>query len=255
MQCRELCDRFDEELRTEAYEDVDASANGLQVGTDQMDVSHVAFAVDAAVATIEDAIDAGADMLVTHHGIIWGGLDRVTGRSYERLAPLLQHDIALYVSHLPLDGHQKLGNAAGVADVLTLDNREPFGTHGGEYIGQRGQLPEPVDVETLGNTLAQSLETGGRDVQILDFGPEQVRDVGIVTGSGVDWLNEAIQCGLDALITGEGKQHVYHEAREAGIHVLFGGHYATETFGVLSLEGLAKQWGLETTYLEWPTGI
>jgi dinuclear metal center YbgI/SA1388 family protein len=255
MRCSELCARLDDELDTAAYADVDASPNGLQVGPETAEIDHVAFAVDAAVETIDRAVEAGADLLATHHGVVWGGIDRVTGTHYRRVAPLVENDLALYVSHLPLDGHQTLGNAAGVADVLGLDRREPFGSLGGEYIGQRGVASEPYTVAELRETLTGALDTGGRDVQVLAFGPTPVRDVGIVTGSGTDWLEEAVASGLDVLVTGEGKQQVYHEAREAGIHVVLAGHYATETFGVQSLRSLVSEWGLRTTSIEHPTGL
>ncbi|MFC4543049.1 Nif3-like dinuclear metal center hexameric protein [Halosolutus amylolyticus] len=255
MDLSEFADRLDEELRTDDYADLDASANGLQVGPDEGSVDHVAFAVDGVRETTDRAIDAGADALVTHHGLSWGGFDRVTGRTYDRIAPLIEHDLALYVSHLPLDGHPELGNAAGVADCLGLENRAPFGELGPEYVGQRGVAPESFAPDELRDRLENDLETGGQPVQVLEFGPEEIDEVAIVTGSGTDWLDEAVAADADALVTGEGKQKAYHEAREAGIHVFLAGHYATETFGVRALQGLADEWGLETTYLEVPTGL
>ncbi|MDQ2050566.1 Nif3-like dinuclear metal center hexameric protein [Natronolimnohabitans sp. A-GB9] len=255
MELSEFVDRLDDELRTDDYADLDASANGLQVGPDEADVEHVAFAADGVEATFRRAIDAGADALVTHHGISWGGFDHVTGRTYDRLAPLIENDLALYVSHLPLDGHQELGNAAGVADVLELEACEPFGELGPEYIGQRGTAREPYAIDDLRDRLESTLETGGQSVQTLEFGPEEIEEIAIVTGSGTDWLDEAVDAGADTLVTGEGKQKVYHEAREAGINVVLAGHYATETFGVRSLQELVEGWGLETTYFEVPTGL
>ncbi|SDR02691.1 Nif3-like dinuclear metal center hexameric protein [Natronobacterium texcoconense] len=255
MELTELVDRLDDELRTDDYADLDASANGLQVGPDETEVEHVAFAVDGVDATFERAIDVGADALVVHHGLSWGGFDRVTGRTYDRLEPLFENDLALYVSHLPLDGHQELGNAAGVADVLDLENRTPFGELGPEYIGQRGTAADAYSPDELRKRLEDSLETGGQPVQSLEFGPEEIDEVAIVTGSGTDWLDEAVDAGADALVTGEGKGKAYHEAREAGIHVFLAGHYATETFGVRSLQELVEEWGLETSYFDVPTGL
>ena len=255
MELPELVSRLDEELRTADFAELDASANGLQVGPDEGTVDHVAFAVDGVRETIDRALEADAALLVTHHGLSWGGFDRVTGRTYDRLEPLLANDLALYVSHLPLDGHQELGNAAGVADVLDLEDREPFGELGPEYIGQRGRASDPYTPETLRKTLAADLETGGQPVQLLEFGPDEIETVAIVTGSGTDWLDEAVEVGADALVTGEGKQQVYHEAKEAGVHVVLAGHYATETFGVRALQSLVDGWGLETTSLEVPTGL
>ena len=255
MDCQRLCDRLDEKLRTDAYADLDASANGLQIGSADQTIDHVAFAVDGAVETIEEAATLGADLLVTHHGISWGGIERVTGRQYDQIAAAIEHDVALYTSHLPLDGHQELGNAAGVADLLGLDDRSPFGSLGGEYIGQQGTLPDPVELSEICEQLRAELETGAGEIRALDFGPAEISDVAIVTGSGVDWLAEAADGGADLLVTGEGKQQAYHEASELGTNVVLAGHYATETFGVASLEGLVAEWGLETSFIDCPTGL
>jgi len=255
MQLTELVDRFDARLDTDAYADIDASANGLQVGPENGSVEHVAFAVDAGVDTIERAAAAGADAMVTHHGVVFGGMEHVTGTEYDRIEALVENDIALYVSHLPLDGHHELGNAAGIADLLELADREPFGTIGGEYIGQRGRRAEPITPAALADSLEQSLDTGGRDVQTLAFGPDRIEDVAVVTGSGVDWLGAAAESGADALVTGEGKQKAYHLAREHGITVVLAGHYATETFGVRNLQSPAEEWGLTTTFIDAPTGL
>jgi dinuclear metal center YbgI/SA1388 family protein len=254
MDLSELVARLDAELRTADYADADASANGLQVGPDDADVEHAVFAVDAAVATVEAAVEADADLLVTHHGLVWGGLDRVTGREYGRIAPLVRNDVALYVSHLPLDGHQEVGNAAGVADVLDLEAREPFAEVGGEPVGQRGQRSEALSTAEVKARLDE-LDTGGRETRAFEFGPDEIRDVAVVTGSGADFFGAAADADVDAFVTGEGKQQLYHEAREAGVNVFLAGHYATETFGVRELESLARGWGLETTFVDHPTGL
>ena len=255
VQLATLCDRLDERLRTADYADLDASANGLQIGDADREIEHAAFAVDGVRATIETAADGGADLLVTHHGIVWGGLDRVTGQAYDRIAPLIENDLALYVSHLPLDSHPELGNAAGVADLLELDDREPFGEVGPETIGQRGRASDPFTLEELRDRLARELDTGGGRVRAFDFGPDEIEEVAIVTGSGADFLPEAREAGVDALVTGEAKGKLYHEAREAGLNVVLGGHYATETFGVQALQDLVGEWGLETTFIGHPTGL
>ena len=255
MQLTAIVDRFDDELRTADFADVDASANGLQIGPNDAEIAHVAFAVDAVGETIEKAVAADADLLVTHHSLIWDGIERVTGRHFDRIAPLVQGDVALYVSHLPLDGHQELGNAAGIADVLDLTDRESFGALGTEYIGQRGITRDPLTLEELRTELAARLDSGTSDVRVLDFGPDRIENVAIVTGSGIDWLDEAVASGADVLVTGEGKARVYHEAKEAGINVVLAGHYATETFGVRSLQEIVEEWGLETTFFDVPTGL
>ena len=253
MELAEFVSRLDDRLATDAYSDVDASANGLQVGPTEATVEHAAFAVDAAEATITAAADADSDVLVVHHGLSWGGIERVTDRQYERVAALVDNDIALYVSHLPLDGHQTLGNAAVLADLLDLDATEPFGSMGPVTVGQQGAAPASLTRAELATTLEAELETD--DLQVLDFGPENIGQVAIVTGSGTDWLDEAREVGADTLITGEGKQQVYHRAREAGVNVILAGHYATETGGVQRLQALTEEWGLTTSYHSHPTGL
>lgn len=255
MELPTIVDRLDERLRTDAYADLDPSANGLQVGPDTGPVEHVAFAVDAAATTMDAARDVDADLLVAHHGMVWDGLDRVTGATYDRIERLVQGELALYVAHLPLDGHQVLGNAAQLATRLALRETEPFGEMGPEYIGQRGRLTEPVALGDLTGQLADDLPTDGRGVQTLPFGPDGIEDVAIVTGSGTDWLDEAATVGADVLITGEGKQAVYHQAKEAGMNVVLAGHYATETGGVKALQSLVEDWGVETTFIDHPTGL
>jgi dinuclear metal center YbgI/SA1388 family protein len=251
MNIEMFCERLDDRLRTDAYADLDASANSLQVaGPDEID--HAAFAVDAAVATAERAAEAGADALCVHHGLFWGDFERATGRVHERLAPFFEHDMALYVSHLPLDGHEEIGNAAGIADALGLSGCKPFGTLGNEHIGQSGRAgftPEELR-ERLATECAP--ENG---VQMLDFGPAEIEEVAIATGAAADWFDEAVERGADAFVTGEGKQKLHHEAREAGVHVFLAGHYATETFGVRSLRSLVEEWDIETTFIDCPTGL
>jgi dinuclear metal center YbgI/SA1388 family protein len=252
MDLDDLVARLDDRLRTDAYADLDASANGLQVGGPD-EVARVALAVDAARATAETAVERDADLLLVHHGLVWGGLDRVTGRTYGRLAPLFAGDCGLYVSHLPLDGHAELGNAAGVCDVLSVTDREPFGALGPETVGLRGRVAaRPVDA--LVDRLESALDRT-RGVQLLPFGPTEVERVAVVTGSGADWLDEASEAGVDLFVTGEGKQQLYHEAREAGVNVALAGHYATETFGVRAVGELLSGWGVETTWIDHPTGL
>lgn len=253
MNIETFCERLDERLHTDAYADLDASANGLQVaGPDEID--HAAFAVDGAIETAERAAAAGADALCVHHGLFWGDVERATGPIHDRLAVLFEHDMALYVSHLPLDGHGTMGNAAGITDALALDDREPFGRLGDEHIGQSGHAAAGFSPEELREHLVT--ECGPENgVTMLDFGPAEIEEIAIATGAAADWFDEALERGVDAFVTGEGKQKLYHQAREAGVNVFLAGHYATETFGVRSLHDLVAQWGIETTFIDCPTGL
>ena len=254
MELSEFATRLDDLLDIEDLDGLDYAVNGLQVGAEDATVDRAAFAVDGDELTLEAAADWGAAVLVVHHGVSWGGIDRVTGKEYDRLAALLGNDLALYAVHLPLDAHRELGNAAGLADFLDLDVVDGFGREGPATVGVRTRADEPRSVDGLRDRLAELPNDG---VKLLDFGPERVEDVGIITGSGTDWLDEAREEGVDTLITGEGKQPAYHEAREAGVNVFLAGHYATETFGVRSLREVVEGWeeGIETTYIDHPTGL
>ena len=223
MRLSDFAERLDDRLRTPAFSGIDASANGVQVGPAGAAVDHVAFAVDAAHETIERAVEAGADLLVTHHGLIWGGLDRLTGREYERVAPLVENDLALYVSHLPLDAHPSLGNAAGICDLFDLEGRAPFGALGDEHVGMRGRAPASIDRDDLVDVLSAELDTGDGRVRLLGFGTAEIDEVAVLTGAGADWLAEADRVGADVLVTGEGKGRLYHEAREAEMNVILAG--------------------------------
>ena len=254
MELSTFAARLDDLLDVEELDGLDYAVNGLQVGPEAATVDRAAFAVDGVELTFEAAAEWGADVLVVHHGVSWGGIDRVTSKEYDRLDALLGNDLALYAVHLPLDAHPEVGNAAGVADFLDLDVVGGFGREGPATVGLRARAAEPRRVEDVRDRLAELPNDG---VRVLDFGPDRIGDVGIITGAGTDWLDEAREAGVDALVTGEGKQPAYHEAREAGVNVLLAGHYATETFGVRSLRGVVDGWDedVETTYVEHPTGF
>src|SRR5262245_59573178 len=115
----EIAQYLDALLSTEHFPDYAGALNGLQlahVGP----VHGIAAAVDVSIRVIEGAVESGANMLVVHHGMFWGDKGRLVGFRYERLKRLLQHDLALYSSHLPLDAHVSLGNNALLATALDL---------------------------------------------------------------------------------------------------------------------------------------
>ena len=255
MKLSTLVERLDERLETDDYADVDASANGLQVGPEEKEIERIAFAVDGVVETFQRAAEFDADLLVVHHGIVWGGIDHVTGLEYDRVRELFDNDIALYVSHLPLDGHPEYGNAARIADLLGLEETKPFGHVGGVPVGRQGTASDRVTAGELRGALADGLPVEAADIQVIDHGAAELENVAIVTGAGADFLRESKAEGIDALVTGEGKQKLYHEAQEAGISVFLAGHYATETVGIRSVQSLVEEWDLETTFIDVPTGL
>lgn len=255
MELEALAAELDELLEVDRYRPVDASLNGLQVGDGTRSVEHVALSVDAAVEPIERAAAAAADLLVAHHGILWGEAEGVTRHRYARVAALVEADLALYVAHLPLDGHPELGHAAVLGGTLGIVDVEPFGRIDGRPTGVIGGLRGGPPADEVRRDLADAVGTAPDDLDDIGTPPDRVDRVAIVTGSGTDFVEGAAATDADVLVTGEAKQAAYHRARELGLYVLLGGHYATERFGLEALGERLEHWGLETTFVDVPTGI
>lgn len=247
VELRELVDYLDRYLETSSFSD--ASANGLQVEGSRS-VRRIGLAVDACLASILLAAEKHCDLLIVHHGLLWGTELRLCGHTYRRVRALIEGDIALYASHLPLDAHPEVGNNAQIATGMSLSGIQPFGEYAGRRIGVRGSLNQPL---LLPDAVTMCSERMGPPKSLLRFGPEKIGHLGIVTGSASDppLFEEASRDGIDLLITGEPKQAAYNLAQEYGLNVFYGGHYHTETFGVKALgDHLASRFDLPTEFLE-----
>ncbi len=255
MTLQQLDEYFRSFLDMDAYS-ADPSRNGIQVENQDpsgREIGKVAFAVDACQETIRRAASAGANLLFVHHGFFWGQCQPITGSHYKRIRQLLDNDMALYACHIPLDANGLVGNNYGLARRLELQDLQPFGSWHGMTIGVGGTLPAAMTVEAVSQKL---FPAGEQPLHILPFGPENVRRVAIVSGGAAKELGQAIDQGYDAFVTGEIGHEQYHQALEAGITVIAGGHYQTETVGVsLVMEKLAREKGLETVFIQVPTGL
>lgn len=252
----QVAGHLDTVLRTSEIPDYPGALNGIQVEHGGP-VRRCATAVDASLHAIEEAVRLGANLLVVHHGIFWGGTRPIRGRQYERLRLLIAHDIAVYSSHLPLDMHRTLGNNALLAEALGLESTDGFAPFEGHPVGVAGRC----DLET--SMLAERAKTvahrgGGTLVTVgVDVG-RRTRRWAMCTGAGAssETLREAAAAGIDTLIVGEGPHHTAVEAREFGIAVLYAGHYATETLGVQALGAeLERTFGLPWSFIADPTGL
>lgn len=246
-----VIDHLDQYLRIGDIQDYPHAHNGLQVDSERSEIARVAFAVDAAQATIDAAVGAGADLLIVHHGLFWDGAQPVTGRRYRRIKALLDGNLALYSAHLPLDGHPEVGNNIVLARELGVEVQGNFGDFKGLEIGVWGNMD--LRREALAARLDQTL---GSRVRMIGGGPERIRKVGVITGGAGSQIDEARRAGLDAFVTGEGAHHHYFDAEEGGINLYFGGHYATEVWGLKALaDHVAETFGLETEFIDHPTGL
>lgn len=246
-----LIARLDDVLRPDAF--TDYGPNGLQVpGASEADT--VATGVSASVELFERAAAEGAQLVLVHHGLFWGEPMAIDAGLHRRLKPLFAHDLALAAYHLPLDGHLEVGNNALIARGLGCEGIAPFAEHKGATIGVAARFAgEGIAADELVRRVGALT---GREPLHLAFGPGRVRSLGIVSGGGSSYLGDAIAAGLDAFVTGEPVERVMTQAREAGVHFLAAGHYATETFGVRRLgELLAEEFGVRHVFLDDPNPI
>jgi len=251
MHRQELTTYLDDYLRVKEIEDT--SQNGLQVEGPE-EVTKVAFAVDGCQATFEQAVAGEAQLLVVHHGLFWAKPLRLVGPLFRQVQTLIQGGCGLYAVHLPLDAHPEVGNNAEMARLLGLQDTHPFGTYHGVEIGVAGVMDPPLPIPTLIGRLTQALTVP--PIRILAHGPEEARHVGCISGGAASMIDQANEEGLDTYITGETSHSFFHQAAERGLNVLFAGHYATETLGVKALaRHLGEKFGLETTFLNIPTGM
>jgi dinuclear metal center YbgI/SA1388 family protein len=231
----------------------DYGPNGLQV-PGAREVDKVVSGVSANLELIERSVDAGADLLIAHHGLFWDFHPRALSEQMAaRLRIALGAGLNVAGYHLPLDAHPEIGNNALLCAALGFDRAGTFAEAKGAPIGVVGRREDAVPIEEMLETVAALL---ARDPQLLGDGPERVGTVAVVTGGGASYVHEAIALGADALITGEPAEHVTADAREGGIHFIAAGHHATETLGIRRLgEEIAARFGVEHEFIEVPNPI
>jgi len=232
--------------------DYPPALNGVQVAH-RGPVRRIAAAVDGSLRTIEAAAAEGANLLLVHHGLFWGKPERIEGSLRARLKLLFDADLALYACHLPLDKHPEVGNNAILARLLGLQQLEPFGLYHGVKLGFRGVFPEPL---RLDEALRRVLPDGSRPRTLVPSGPDLVRTAAVVSGGAPFELEALVREGVDLFVTGEPSHSIYHSALESRTSFLAAGHYATEVHGVRAVaERLALETGLETRFIDSPTGL
>ncbi len=238
-------------LRHPGFPDYAGAWNGLQLENSGR-VAKVGAAVDASEAVIAEAVRRQVSLLLVHHGLMWDTHHfAYTGARYRKLKLAMQSDLAIFSSHLPLDAHPRLGNAAGLAKALGLRQTAPFFEYKGECIGVRGTARL-----TRAELLHRVEQSCGARTVLCPAGPVRVKSIGIVTGGAGSEVAAVAASGVDTFITGEGPHWSYPAAEELGLNVIYAGHYATETFGVKALAAhISKKFGLPWEFIDHPTGL
>jgi dinuclear metal center YbgI/SA1388 family protein len=236
--------------------DYPGALNGLQLDREGP-VRRIAAAVDFSRATVEGAIRVGADLLIVHHGMFWGGQRRIVGPRYDQLRLTISRNIGVYSAHLPLDLHRKFGNNALLARDLGLTPTAGFARFESLDIGLSGS------VDTSTKALLERVEMFARplggQVRATAFSSDRrTHHWAMCTGAGAssDTIREAVALGVDTLIVGEGPHHTAVEARDNDLVVIYAGHYATETLGVKAIAAhLSSSFGLPWDFVHAPTGL
>ena len=210
---------IDRTLDTAAFDDV--SNNGLQIAREGDEIKKIAFAVDASLRSIEAAIAAGAEFLVVHHGISWGGgIRRLTDGAYNVVKAAMKGNLALAAYHLPLDANRKVGNNWELARYLKLKKIAPAFSYHGNIIGITGYNAHGMKI-------------------------------GVCSGGAGEFAAEAKALGCDLYVTGEANWGDIIAAENVGMKMITAGHYETETFGVRALARLiSKELKVKTQFLD-----
>jgi dinuclear metal center YbgI/SA1388 family protein len=230
----------------------DYCPNGLQVeGRPQ--VRRIVSGVTASQELIDAAVEAGADVLLVHHGYFWKGENPcVVGMKQRRLKTLLANDISLLAYHLPLDLHPEVGNNVQLAAQLDITVEGALEPDNPRTVGLVGSLAEAMSARDFARRVQETL---GRDPLLIDSG-QKIRRIGWCTGGGQGYIDQAIAAGVDLYLTGEASEQTFHSARENGISFIAAGHHATERYGVQALgDYLARHFALEHLFIDCPNPI
>lgn len=243
---KELVRYLDQRLSPERFRDY--APNGLQVeGT--AEICRVITGVTASQALLDEAVAWGADTVLVHHGYFWKGENPcITGMKQRRLKTLLQNDMNLIGYHLPLDAHPEIGNNAMLAALLGIEITDGLESGNPLSIGVVGKFAEPLSLNDLGARIAKAL---GREPVLIEGGDHLIQTIGLCTGGAQDYIDKAIDRGLDAYLSGEISERTVHSARENGVHYIAAGHHATERYGAKALgEELARKFDLEVRFVD-----
>jgi len=247
---------LDSLLGTASIPDYSNALNGLQFENDGT-ITKAAASVDFSSRVVNLAIEQRADFLILHHGMFWNGLKPVTGSVYSRMRALIENNIAVYSSHLPLDKHAEFGNNVLLSKALGIEPSGEFAQVKGLAIGLAGEAD--IATSVLVERSKDFARKYGGGAVATGFSDDRVtRRWAMCTGAGAssETLEEAHALGVDTLIVGEGPHHTAVQADELGIVVIYAGHYATETLGVAALaRHVGEKFGIEWTMISAPTGL
>ena len=245
-----LLTALDQLLKTDQFNDY--CPNGLQVEGKSV-IKRIVSGVTASQALIDQAGEAGADLLLVHHGYFWRGESAViTGIKHKRIRQLMAYDMNLVAYHLPLDAHPELGNNVQLAHVLGFEPSGELTRINNQIMGLVCDLPAPVSAASLSDRIARALFRPPLHINAESDGQTRpIRRIAWCTGAAQSYIEHAVRAGADAYISGEISETTAHQARELGIHYFAAGHHATERYGVQALgQWLAARFEVEHQFID-----
>lgn len=250
MQRTELVAYLDSYLRIAEIKDY--GPQGLQI-EGRAEVRKIVGMVDAQIPCVEAALARGADLLLVHHGIFWGPPQRLVGSYGALVRAYLSAELNLYAAHLALDAHPEVGNNVELARRLGLTVERMFAPVNGAPIGVLATAPGGMTFDALVASFARHV---GPARLVQACGPHTCQRIGIISGAAAREISAAAALGCDTFLTGETSHAEFYAAQNAGVNVIYGGHYVTETVGVQALGAhLHERFGVEFEFIDLPTGL
>ena len=228
MKAYELTSWLEKKYPADAAEDWDNV--GLLTGDDTNEISHVFLALDLTEETLAEAIENGADMIITHHPMIFSAMKSVTDQDFigRRVLKLIQNDISYYAMHTNYD---VLGMADLSAEYTKMHNAEVLSVteeRNGETqgFGRVGELPQEMTLREYAKLVKESLKLN--DVKVYGDLDGKVKRAAVCTGSGKSMIQDAIKAGADVYVTGDIDHHTGIDTVAQGMALIDAGHYGTE---------------------------
>lgn len=228
MKLEELTQVIEEIAPIHTQESWDNS--GIQIAAGPLNICKVLTSLEITDSVIEEADEEGVDLIITHHPLIFGGINSIdyhdTIGSY--IVKLLNLGISVYSCHTPFDKADG-GNNDFLAELIGLEQVTGF-PDGKDInkIGRMGQLPEPVTLVAMLDLLTEKLNMDPEQIRAVGRPDSLITTVGICTGAGADLMQLAAECGCQLFITGDLKYHDAQNAKALGLSVIDAGHYGTE---------------------------
>ncbi|MEY8427678.1 Nif3-like dinuclear metal center hexameric protein [Lachnospiraceae bacterium 46-15] len=241
MKCGEIIEKLEKKYPLSMAESWDNP--GLLAGRREKEVQKIYIALDATEQVIREAEKAGADLLLTHHPMVFSAIKKVNTDDFigRRLVELIRSDISYYAMHTNYDVVTMGALAAEILGLCDTEIMEVTYDNAGrrEGFGRTGNLPGRMTLSECGRHVKQAF---GLDTVRIFGNPEQrVMRAAVLPGSGKSLVDAALRTGADVLISGDFGHHDGIDAVMKGLPVIDAGHYGIEKIFVSQMAGYIRE--------------